>query len=153
MVLTPRIRCHQHHLGDPVNSGRGLSVLVQSGLTNVCSAAVISSCPARLGCFVPDTFLSDGCSISPGVPGFRCTKARWNGVTVSASDIFYQINTFYEKLWRHESQTKVWTEIIYKIHNNKVHVSYIMQFYFHRNLILPYVHRLFFCEFLDFFFF
>lgn len=81
MVLTTWIKRHRHHLEHPVNSGRGLSVLVQPGLTNVCSAAVISSCPARLRCFMSVTFLSDGCSIIPG----SSSRLEWSGVPV----VFY----------------------------------------------------------------
>lgn len=72
-VLKTWIKRHRHHLEDPVNSGRGLSVLVQPGLTNVCSAAVISSCPAQLRCFMSVTFLSDGYSIIPG----SSNKMEW----------------------------------------------------------------------------
>lgn len=66
----------------------GLSVLGQTALTNVCSAAVISGRPVPLGCFMSETFLSDGCSIISGVRGFRCKQRVISGISV----IFNQVN-------------------------------------------------------------
>lgn len=129
MVLTPWIGRHRHHLGDPVNSGRGLSVLVQPGLTNVCTTAVISSCPARLGCFMSDTFLFDGCSIIPGVPGFRWTKAHWNGVTSGVWDLFLSNKfNFWDVLKSYKSDWTMNSDNMW-MHYNNVHMSYILKYY------------------------